>query len=571
LWTLANVTPRRNLAGEFIGYLAMHADLTERKQAEEALISTSTLLESLLAQAPLGFCLLDRDLRFVRINERLAEMNGFPVEAHLGNHVRDIVPGLLPLVEEVAARMLATGEAIPAHEFTGETPLQPGIQRFWSESWYPVKTATGEITGFAVIVEEITGRKQVEEALRESEERYRDLVRYAPAAIYEMDVQGTKFFSVNDVMCDIVGYSREELLALKPTDLMDPASMAMFGERVRRKLAGEAIDESVEYRVRRKDGEWIYVSVNVGAMTYTDETTSRVVVIGHDVTARRQAEEALRESELRERERAEELATLLDATPTPVFIVHDPEGTHITGNRAANELVQMTPGAEISLSAPADVRPRHFKAVKDGRELSTDEMPAQRAARGETVQDFECSLVFDDGAVRHVLGYGTPLRDQEGNPRGAMHVLVDITGRKQAEEALLQAERARALLAQTQVSEIGHRTKNNLAIVAGLLQMQIDRAGSARGEVDLVRDAIARIQSFAALHEQMYQSHRDTIELVDAHAAHRRNPTPFPGRGRGRADGGGRTGALPCRCGDQPLRGGQRAPDQCSQVRRRRR
>jgi PAS domain S-box-containing protein len=386
-----------------------------------------------------------------------------------------------------------------------------------------------------------------------------------------MDVQGTKFFSVNDVMCDIVGYSREELLALKPTDLMDPASMAMFGERVRRKLAGEAIDESVEYRVRRKDGEWIYVSVNVGAMTYTDETTSRVVVIGHDVTARRQAEEALRESELRERERAEELATLLDATPTPVFIVHDPEGTHITGNRAANELVQMTPGAEISLSAPADVRPRHFKAVKDGRELSTDEMPAQRAARGETVQDFECSLVFDDGAVRHVLGYGTPLRDQEGNPRGAMHVLVDITGRKQAEEALLQAERARALLAQTQVSEIGHRTKNNLAIVAGLLQMQIDRAGSARGEVDLVRDAIARIQSFAALHEQMYQSHRDTIELVDAHAAHRRNPTPFPGRGRGRADGGGRTGALPCRCGDQPLRGGQRAPDQCSQVRRRRR
>ena len=158
-----------------------------------------------------------------------------------------------------------------------------------------------------------------------------------------------------------------------------------------------------------------------------------------DITSLIAAEEALRQSERRERERAEELAVMLEAVPTPVIIVHNADATHMTGNRAADELLQQPSGTEVSLSASPDVRPRHFRAMKDGRELRLDELPAQRAAMGEHVQDFEFSLVFDDGTIRHVLGYGTPLLDEQGHPRGAVHVLVDITDRKQAEEALLKA------------------------------------------------------------------------------------------------------------------------------------
>jgi signal transduction histidine kinase len=146
----------------------------------------------------------------------------------------------------------------------------------------------------------------------------------------------------------------------------------------------------------------------------------------------------LRESERRERERAAELATFLESVPTPVFIVHDPDSLHITGNRAADDLLRHPHGSEVSLSAPPEVRPRHFRAIKDGRELRLDELPAQRAAQGEDVQDFEFSLVFDDGTIRHMLGYGTSLRDDEGQPRGAVHVLVDITERKEVEKALAQ-------------------------------------------------------------------------------------------------------------------------------------
>ena len=160
---------------------------------------------------------------------------------------------------------------------------------------------------------------------------------------------------------------------------------------------------------------------------------SEILESNVDITERKRIEEALRESESRERERAEELATVLDSAPLPVIIVHDPEGSHMTGNRASDNLLRIPSGTEVSLSAPYETKPHHFKAVKDGRELSTDELPAQRAARGFQVQDFEFSLVFDDGTKREVVGYGTPLWDEEGQPRGAVHVLVDITERKQKE------------------------------------------------------------------------------------------------------------------------------------------
>ena len=135
-----------------------------------------------------------------------------------------------------------------------------------------------------------------EEALRESEEKYRNLVKYAPAAIYEMDLQGTKFFSVNEAMCGILGYSREELLSLKPADLLDREGRLLFKERTRKKLAGEKIDETIEYRIRRKDGQWIFTSFNMGAYTYPNEKPSRVMAIGYDITERKRAEEVLRET-----------------------------------------------------------------------------------------------------------------------------------------------------------------------------------------------------------------------------------------------------------------------------------
>lgn len=144
-------------------------------------------------------------------------------------------------------------------------------------------------------------------------------------------------------------------------------------------------------------------------------------------------------AERKERERAVELAAILDAVPMPIFIAHDPDCRHITGNRAADELLRNPRAPGGALMAGEGALGPHIKAIKDGRELSVHELPAQRAARGIPVRNFEFNLIFDDGVTRDMLAYATPLRDDEGKPRGAITVLVDISDRRQAEAAVLRA------------------------------------------------------------------------------------------------------------------------------------
>jgi len=160
------ITALRDAFGVPAGYVAVIRDITERKRSAAELQRVSVLLDTLLRTAPIGFCFLDRDLRFVRINDRLAEINGASAEAHLGRQVSEILPTLVDTLRDVTGRILATGDAVLNHEFSGETPSAPGVMRFWNQSWYPVRNGAGEVTGFGAVVEDITERKQAEQAIQ---------------------------------------------------------------------------------------------------------------------------------------------------------------------------------------------------------------------------------------------------------------------------------------------------------------------------------------------------------------------------------------------------------------------
>lgn len=181
-----------------------------------------------------------------------------------------------------------------ASDITEQKQAEEKLRKAYDEMELRVQERTAELrTANSELEDEINVRGQAEEALRKSEERYRQLVKYAPAAIYEMNLEGTKFLSVNEFMCDILMYSRDELLSMRPSDLLDEESKSLFAQRVGKKLAGDKIDEDIEYRVRRKDGGWLYTTIKVGAITFTNEDPPRVIVIGHDITERKRAEEGL--------------------------------------------------------------------------------------------------------------------------------------------------------------------------------------------------------------------------------------------------------------------------------------
>lgn len=147
-------------------------------------------------------------------------------------------------------------------------------------------------------------------------------------------------------------------------------------------------------------------------------------------------------------DRAEEIRTLLDTLPVGVFIAHDAKARRITGNQAANQLLRNPADSNLSKSAVINERPTNFKVYRDGRELAVEQLPVQRAAAGEYVQQELVDHVFDDGSIFHTLVSAAPLFDPQGHTRGSVAAILDISARKRAEDALYQEkERAQVTLA----------------------------------------------------------------------------------------------------------------------------
>ena len=274
-------------------------------------------------------------------------------------------------------------------------------------------------------------------ALRASEAQFRFVTDQAPVLLAHLG-RDYRYKFVNRPYAERYRRRPDEIIGKHAIDIVGVELFERARPYVDRALAGEPVQFELEIPGVGGERRWSHAE-------YTPEKNTAGEVVGFvamhtDITERKRNEQAVRDSERRERERAAELAMVLEAVPVPVIIVHDPDGRHMTGNRAADNLVKIPSGGELSISAPDDLKPRHFKSFQDGRELRPEELPAQRAARGEPVQDFEFDLVFADGTVRNLLGFGTPLLDEQGKPRGAVHTLVDITERKRDESMLRQNE-----------------------------------------------------------------------------------------------------------------------------------
>jgi len=145
-------------------------------------------LGALYGAAPVGLAMVDRDLRFVRINEMLAVINGVPVAQSLGRTIREVLPTMAAKIEPAYHRVFETGEAV-RYEVDGEMPGSPGVRRHFVVYDYPVTRDNGTVHAVGCVVWEVTDRKLAEERLRRNHETFFSLIQNAPFGVYVIDAE----------------------------------------------------------------------------------------------------------------------------------------------------------------------------------------------------------------------------------------------------------------------------------------------------------------------------------------------------------------------------------------------
>jgi PAS domain S-box-containing protein len=357
------------------------------------------------------------DYVFLEVNHAFEKMTGLKRERIIGKKVTEILPG----IEKDPANWIGVYGKVA---LTGE-PVQFENQAEPLGKWFKVIAYCPEKNHFVALFEDITERKKSEEALRVSEEKANALIKHAPTGIYEIDYRVPKFKNVNDAMCAILGYTREELLAMSPFALLDDESKVRFKERIMKLLAGEKVDETVEFKVKRKDGREIYAVLNV-MFTYKDRKPESAVVIAHDVTERKKTEDKLRESEQRW---ATTLASIGDAV-----IATNVSSKIVFMNSVAEEMT----GWSLNEARQKPLK-GIFKIINEQTRREIEDPVSKVLEKGLVVGLANHSVLIRKDRTRVPIDdSGAPIKDKDGKITGVVLVFRDITERKQNEEKISQ-------------------------------------------------------------------------------------------------------------------------------------
>ena len=149
-------------------------------------------LQSLYQEAPIGLCSLDTNLRYIKINDWLATLNGLPIEKHLGRTLREVLPDVAAGVEHQLRKVIETGEPIIDGRVQAETPAHPGVVRNFQHHYYPIRSEDGRIVGVNCVVADIAERSQAEAFLT------------AQKSVLEMIASDVPLASILDQLCRLI-------------------------------------------------------------------------------------------------------------------------------------------------------------------------------------------------------------------------------------------------------------------------------------------------------------------------------------------------------------------------------
>jgi len=450
--------PIKNAAGEVTSCFEVVVSITARKEAEARLRRLAMIAE----QAGEGIAVADLDGNIGFANEAWVKMHGYDnADELIGGHL-----SIFHTPEQLEKDVIPFNELVMQ---TGYHVSQVGHVRK-DGSTFPTEMIVtalrgedGEPQGLIAFATDITERNRTQAAVRESEEKYRTLVDNIPVGVYRNTPEpGGRFMATNFAMVRMLGYdSIDEVLATPVADLYpDPTARKAFSE----KLSAQGSVKGEEIVLKRKDGSEIWTSVtahavrnDLGEIDYFDGTIE-------DITERKRAEEALLSH-------LQFMEALLDTIPSPVFY-KDMDGVYQGCNAAFAEHVVGLPkdsviGASI-LDLPEAIPAEAARAQHDDDADLTADHGSQR---------YEGQVSYADGTLRDVVLYTATYGDAAGRVAGVVGIMLDISDRKEMEEALEGAKETaeQASYAKSEfLANMSHEIRTPMNGIIGMTQLVLD-------------------------------------------------------------------------------------------------
>jgi PAS domain S-box-containing protein len=452
-----SAAPISDARGQTLGVVLIFRDVTERRRAERS----ARLLAAIVESSEDAIVSKDVDGVITSWNQGAERIFGYTAVEAVGRPVAMLAPpDRADEMPEILAR-IRRGERV--EHFDTVRRARDGRLIPIALTVSPVKDEDGRIVGASKIARDISERRRAEAALREEKERLHATLTGIGDAVIVTDAAG-RVALMNPVAQALTGWAEEatgrpltEVFHIVNEQSRDPVESPVG--RVLRE--GTVVGLANHTTLIARDGTERPIEDSAAPVRGQDRAIVGVVLVFRDATEQRRAQQTVQQIRQREKERADELETILRATPTPIWIAHDPQCHRITGNPASFELLGLPEEANVSATSPDhDPDDRGFREYRGDEPIPVDELPVQRAARGEQVSGAEVKIVFHDGRVRHIYGNAVPLRNPDGSVRGSVAAFADVTALKEAEEALRRNQEVLKLV--HQIGKIGHWEWNSL-------------------------------------------------------------------------------------------------------------
>jgi PAS domain S-box-containing protein len=381
-------------------------------------------LNAIYDGVPVGLCFLDRNLRYVSVNKRLAEMHNLPVASHLNRYFSDVLPDQFPESEPYLLRAL---DGIPT---AGLEVCLPDARRSDQRctfliSYQPARDEVDEVIGVSISVVDITRRKQAEQALIESEDHYRHTVELNPQVPWTADASGM-ILDVSPRCEELTGISSAEMAnggwarIVHPDDL--PDAIQEWNHAVRSTTPYDS-----QYRVLVREGIWRWMRSRAAPRRDDQGKIVRWYGTVEDIHDHKQAEEALRRSEAH-------LQAVFDAVPFGIVIAEAPDGNVVMSNPRADSILRNV-GAPPTMIDDYCREPDCY-APGDSPNYESEYPLASAIMNGKTVGPKEYLRRRSDGTSAWISLTAVPVLGDDGKVSGGVVAIQDIDEEKRKMQSL---------------------------------------------------------------------------------------------------------------------------------------